>query len=104
MLASLRFIAGVLLVIATIALVHDGTRTYSGRGVVATSFIEHWSSLAPTSLKAAQTAVERSTHPLVWDGLIRRLLLLPTWLLLGLLGGLLAYAGRRRRRVNIYAN
>jgi hypothetical protein len=36
--------------------------------------------------------------------LIQRLLLLPTWAVFGTLGLLAAYAGRRRRRVNVFAN
>jgi hypothetical protein len=100
----LRFVAGVLLLVAVIALVYDGTGSLARGGPVTTSIGEHWSRLAPTSLKAAQGAVQRGSHPLVWDLVISRLLLLPTWMVLGTLGILLAYLGRRRRRVNIYAN
>jgi hypothetical protein len=103
-MALLRFVASVLLLIAVIALVYDGTRTLAGGGTVVTSTGEHWSKLAPASLKAAQGAVRRYSHPLVWDTFISRLLMLPAWALLGGLGVLFAYAGRRRRRVNVYAN
>ena len=44
------------------------------------------------------------THPLVWETAVRPLLLLPAWALFGGLGFLLAYIGRRRRRVNVFAN
>jgi hypothetical protein len=104
MLAFLRFLAAVLLLIAVIALVYDGTRTLSAGGMVTTPLIEHWSKLAPASLKATQSSVERYTHPLVWDPVLRRPLLLPAWAVLGILGFLAAYAGRRRSRVNVYAN
>ena len=40
----------------------------------------------------------------VWEVGVRRLLLMPTWLLFALLGAVFAYAGRRRRRVNVFAN
>jgi hypothetical protein len=105
MLAALRFIAAVLLLVAVVALIYDATRTLSGPGgIVTTPLIEHWSKLAPGSLKSAQSAVERTTHPLLWDPLLVSLIRLPVWALFGVLGLLLAYAGRRRRRVNIYAN
>jgi len=40
----------------------------------------------------------------VWDLVIGKLLLLPAWSLFGALGMLAAYAGRRRRRTNVFAN
>jgi len=65
---------------------------------------EQWAKVAPLSHKNAQAAVRRYTHPFVWDGLIQRLLSLPTWAVFVNLGLLAAYAGRRRRRVNVFAN
>jgi hypothetical protein len=102
----LRFLAGVLLLVAVIAGIYDGTRALENRGAefTTTSLGEQWSKVAPLSQKNAQAAVKRHTHPLIWDGLIQRLLLLPTWAVFGTLGLLAAYAGRRRRRVNVFAN
>jgi hypothetical protein len=68
------------------------------------STYEHWSKLAPVTLATARSSVQRMTHPMVWDPALLSILRLPTWGLFGLLGGLLAYAGRRRREVNIFAN
>jgi hypothetical protein len=101
-----RFLASVLLLVATIAAIYDGTRALESREgeFTMTSLGEQWSKVAPISHKNAQTAVRRYTHPLVWDGLIQRLLLLPTWAVFGTLGLVAAYAGRRRRRVNVFAN
>jgi hypothetical protein len=105
-MSFLRFLASVLLLIAVIAAIYDGTRALETRGgeFTMTSLGEQWSKVAPISYKNAQTAVRRYTHPLVWDGLIQRLLLLPTWAVFGSLGLVAAYAGRRRRRVNVFAN
>jgi hypothetical protein len=102
----LRFLAGVLLLVALIAAIHDGTRALESRGaeITMTSLGEQWSKVAPISHKNAQAAVKRYTHPLIWDGLIQRLLLLPIWAVFGSLGLVAAYAGRRRRRVNVFAN
>jgi hypothetical protein len=104
MTVLLRFLAGVFLLVAVIAAVNDATRSLAANRVVMLSTYEHWSRLAPGTLTAAQGSVRRTTHPLVWDAGLARVLQLPAWGLLGLVGLMLAYAGRRRRRVNIYAN
>jgi len=104
MLAFLRFLAGVFLLVAVIAGVYDGTRSLSADAPVMTSLLEQWSYLAPATLSAARNAVRRSTHPLVWDAGIGKLLLLPTWSVFAFLSVLAAYAGRRRRRTNVFAN
>jgi hypothetical protein len=104
MLIFLRFLAAILLLVAVIAAVFDGTRSLAAHGLVMTSLFEHWSKLAPTLLNGAQGAVRRSTNPLVWDLGVAKLLSLPAWSVFAVLGMLAAYAGRRRRRTNIFAN
>jgi hypothetical protein len=104
MLAFFRFLAGVFLLIAVIAAVYDGTRSLAAGTLVSTALAEHWSRIAPGLLSATQSAVSRTTHPLVWDLGVRNLLLVPTWALFAVLGVFLAFAGRRRRRVNVFAN
>jgi len=104
MLAIFRFLAGVFLLIAVIAAVYDGTRSLSAGSLLNTSLVEHWSRIAPAMLSAAQSAVSKATHPLVWDVGVRKLLSVPTWALFAALGLLCAFAGRRRRRVNVFAN
>lgn len=101
----LRLLASVLLLVAVIAATNDVTRSLqAGDTVPPMSALEHWSKLAPVTLAAARTSVQRRTHPLVWDLVVVKVLQLPAWGVLGLLGALLAYAGRRRREVNIFAN
>ncbi len=46
-----------------------------------------------------QRKVEAYIGHWLWDPLIQWLLMLPTWAVFGLIGGLLAYAGSRRRRL-----
>jgi hypothetical protein len=104
MLALFRFLAGTFLLIAVIAAVYDGTRSLGSGGLAMTSLIEHWSRIAPGLLTAAQSGVARATHPLVWEMGLRKLLGVPAWAAFAVLGVLCAYAGRRRRRVNVYAN
>jgi hypothetical protein len=101
----LRFLAGVFLLVAVIAAVNDVTRSMAaGARVPPVTTYEHWSRLAPVTLAAARGSVQRKTHPMVWDPVLVSILQLPTWGLFGLVGVLLAYAGRRRREVNIFAN
>jgi len=100
----LRFLAGVMFIVAMIAGVNDVTQSLAANRMSAVSTYEHWSKLAPVTLAAAQGSVERSTHPLVWEWGLAPLLRLPAWALFGLFGLLLAYAGRRRRHVNVFAN
>ncbi len=95
-----RIFAGLFLLLALIALAFDVTRS---TGFVMTPMIESWGRVAATSLTSAQAAVTKATHPLVWE-LMRKLLALPTWAFFGGIGMLLAYLGRRRKFVNIYAN
>jgi len=104
MLAFFRFLAAVFLLIAVLAAVYDGTRSLAADKLVTASLLEHWSTLAPTLLNATQSAVKRSTHPLVWDVGLSKLLLLPASAVFLALGAIFAYAGRRRRRVNVFAN
>lgn len=102
--ALFRFLAGVFLLVAVIAAVNDVTRSLAANRVASTSAYEHWSKLAPVTLAAARGSVQRNTHPLVWDWGAATILQLPAWGLFGVLGLMLAYVGRRRRQVNIFAN
>jgi hypothetical protein len=101
----LRFLAGVFLLVAVIAAVNDVTRSMAaGTRLPFVSTHEHWSRLAPVTLAAARKAVQGKAHPLVWDPGVVSLLQVPAWALFGVVGVLLAYAGRRRREVNVFAN
>jgi len=103
-LAFLRFLAGVLFLVAVIAAVYDATRSLAAHEPVMTSLFEHATKLAPGLLNSARDVVRRSTHPVVWDAAIAKVLLLPAWSVFGAMGLVAAYAGRRRRRTNIFAN
>jgi len=101
----LRIMARPLLIAAVIALAYDGTRTLAGgSGLVVTPLVEHWSSFSPASLEALKALVTSKVHPAAWDMVLTRLLRLPAWLVIGTLGLLLAWLGRRRKDVPIYVN
>lgn len=104
MKAFARFLAGFFLLVAVIFAVYDATRVQTSDRFSLVSMSETWSAVAPGSLKSARESVERRTHPIVWTWGVAQVLRLPAWAFFGLLGLIMAYAGRRRRQVNIYAN
>jgi hypothetical protein len=104
MKALLRFLAGFLLLVAVVFAVYDGTVSHTSGHIRFASIQDTWSAVSPTSLKSAQNSVQRNAHPLVWSWGIAKVLQLPAWAVFGVLGLLLAYFGRQRRRINIYAN
>lgn len=102
---ALRFLAFLFLLVATIALVADATPAFHGISAFRpTPFSEHIAELAPHSLGEVRKAVSETLHPAVWEYGLGVLIELPTFLLFGLLGGFAAYAGRRRQRINVFAN
>jgi hypothetical protein len=100
----LRFIGGLFLLFAVIALTTDFTRAEASGALAFASLLDHWSELAPQSLAAAQKTVQGRAHPLLWDPVIRSLLALPAWASLGAVGLIFAWLGRPRRRIDIFAN
>ncbi|HWB47232.1 MAG TPA: hypothetical protein VG900_17505 [Hyphomicrobiaceae bacterium] len=104
MLGFLRFLAGVMLLVAVLAGVYDATRSMAADRYLATSCLDHWSHIAPDNLAKVRTLVRRNVAPAAWDAGIVKVLELPAWALFGGAGLLLGYAGRRRRRVNVFAN
>lgn len=104
-MSVLRLLAGLCLLIATLALVADMSPWLNRSGDFnATALATHWQQVAPGSLDRARAAVSRATAPWVWDPLIWTVIGAPTFALFGGLGLLLGVLGRRRRRINIYAN
>jgi hypothetical protein len=100
----LRGLAWVFLLIATIALVNDITRSSFSGSITLTSTLVHWKSFFPQSLTAFTSFVQKSVHPLVWDPLVVRVLILPAWFTFGALGIVCGLLGRKKRRINIFAN
>ncbi len=100
---AFRILAGLFLIAAAFALAFDATRAGPGGTWLFMTLGQHWAALAPALLTAAQGAVQR-LHPMVWDLGIKSLLAIPAWMFFAVLGVVFGYLGRRRRRVNIFAN
>lgn len=92
------------LLAAVISLAVDGTNATLGSGSMFISLWQHWTNVAPGIMAASRKAISTSLHPLVWDPGIKTLLTPPGWLSFGLLAALLLYAGRRRKRIEVFIN
>ncbi|WP_196260804.1 hypothetical protein [Pelagibacterium limicola] len=97
-------LAAVLLALAMILLIIDGTRTLASNALVVTSLEGTWDDFFPGTLRTAQDYVETAAHPLLWAPVITTLLSWPGWAVLGGLGiafALLSRTRNRRRLVSI---
>ena len=91
-----RLTALACLAVAFALLVVDGTRSLAGNEMLLTPLGQVAFDLWPEKMKLVQPGIEKNLHPLLWDPILLTLLKMPGWLILGALGTLLFYAGRRR--------
>ena len=101
----LRLLGSWSMIVAIVALVADVTRSLAlGTGIAFTSLGKQWFELGRGSLNAFQAMLERYVHPYAWDPVATFVLETPTWVIFATIGLLLYLAGRRRERVDIFAN
>jgi hypothetical protein len=97
-----RLVGLLFLAAALVAIVIDGARSIAVSSVTMTPLGTTWFSISPSSLGAAQAAVQRNVEPVigawVWNPVIQWILLRPTWLVLGAVAMVLLLFGRRPRR------
>jgi hypothetical protein len=102
-----RFLGLWLVAGALVALVIDATKTIAASRLTVTALGEAWANIGMASLMAAQEFVQQTLEPTVgrwlWDPLIQSILLLPAWAVLGAVGLLFTWLGRRRRVRVAYA-
>ena len=100
----LRFISGVLLLVATVALISEATRAQLGvPGAPFTPLLTQLTQSAPQSMATFQRGL-RNVHPVLWDPVMRSALSAPAWASIGAIGLALGWLGRRRRRVDVFTN
>jgi hypothetical protein len=101
----LRGLAGVCLIVAAVALASDmGTATMGGqRSIEPTPVVRHWQTFGAHSLELTRSFLTKRTRPWVWEA-VSTPLRMPTFVFFTLLGLAFGYLGRRRYRVNIFAN
>ncbi len=100
-----RGLAGVCLIVAAVALASDlGTATMGGqRKIEPTSVVRHWQTFGPNSMEQTRSFLNKRTRPWVWEAFSTPLRM-PAFVFFTLLGMVFGYLGRRRHRVNIFAN
>jgi len=106
-----RAAAGVSMIIAAVALAHDlgpamatarNASVQSTAGFSPTSVMRHWEQLAPQSHKATR-AFATQRMPQAWS-LVAGIFALPAFVAFTGFALIFGYFGRRRRRVEIFAN
>ncbi len=96
MRSILRWIGVWTLAAAFMALIVDGVNWLAARSFETTLLGEFIYWLSPSGLNTTQAVIERYTAPVIWDPVMISILNLPVWLAGGIVGSLLAFAGRSR--------
>jgi len=91
-----RAIGWILIIAALAALAYDASGLTRGEGFDVHAAGELWYQLSPDTLNMLQAGIQRRVWPALWDSVIVNLLLLPAWVILGVLGILLVLMFRRR--------
>lgn len=105
MAITIRILGGLFILVATLALIAEATRAQLGvPGAPLTPLLVQLTESAPQFLRALERSTS-SIHPLLWDPVVKSILALPAWILLGSIGLILGWLGRRRRRqINVFTN
>jgi len=90
--------------LALVALTVDATKSLAASTLIWTSFIDQWLAIHPASFAAARGLVEAKLYPWLWDPVLITFLSLPAWLVLGGLGILIYWIGRKRPPSKVYIN
>ena len=102
-----RFVGLWLIAGALVAVVVDGAKTIAASALTVTPLGMAWVNLSPATYLAAQTFMQQTVESYVghwlWDPVIQWILFMPSWAVLGAVGGLLAFLGRKRRFAAAYA-
>jgi hypothetical protein len=102
--ALLRILGIWLIAGGALALISDVTRILIAKGgIVFLSLGGLWNAAHAQSLSSVQGALGRISLALA-DPLLASLLRPPAWMMLGVLGALLCWLGRRRKSVEVYSN
>ena len=101
----LRFLAALFATIGLVAFAADFSSTGTEHaGFAATSLLERLSELAPSLLNSIKTSVTRSLGPNAWDSVMTTVLGLPAFLIFAALAASCGFAGRPRKRIEIFVN
>lgn len=98
-----RFLGLMLIALAFILFVYDGTRSIAGNKIFITQVGDVWSNVHQNSLLLLQPAIERHVAVWLWDPVTLTVLTAPSWLVLAIIGALLILLGRKKKPLIGYA-
>jgi len=98
----LRFIGLLLLALAFIFFVYDGTKSIADQRLYVTKVAEVWSTFHDSSLSQLRPTLE-GLAPWLWDPVASNILNAPACLVLVIIGTILVLLGRKRRPLIGYA-
>lgn len=98
-----RFIGLWMLAAAFVFLVYDGTKSIAANTIYFTKAKEMWSSIDDGGREAFESWVKQKAPAWVGDPVLRTVLDQPTWLILGVVGGILIVLGQKKKRLIGYA-
>ncbi len=93
-----RILGWILIVAAVVALVVEIFGSIVAGSYQFLVLAQVWAWISTNSLVGFQALVEKSIDPWLWSSVILPVLITPAWIVLGIVGGLLAFLFRRRRR------
>lgn len=93
----LRVIGTLLIALAVILLIIDGTKSLAANALVLTPLAETWTQVHAGSLEQLRAFLETRLFGPVLETVVSAILSFPGWAVIGLPGILLAWAGRSRR-------
>jgi hypothetical protein len=99
-----RFLGLLLLALAFIFLVYDGTKWVADQTLSVSTTGATWANIHQSSLSALQPVVERVVGPWFWQGVFKRYVLdQPVWLVLAVIAAILILLGRKKKPLIGYA-
>lgn len=93
----LRVLGTLLIALAVILLIIDGTKSLAANAIVFTPLSDTWTTVNAESLAAVRGFLETRFFGPLLETVVNALLSFPGWAVIGVPGILLAWAGRSRR-------
>ena len=93
----LRVVGTLLIALAVILLIIDGTRSLGANSIVLTPLAETWTQVHGASLEALRAFLATRFFGPLLELIVSAILSFPGWAVIGVPGILLAWAGRSRR-------
>jgi hypothetical protein len=98
----LRFLGLILLAIAFVLFVYDGTKSIANHQVFYSSVDVAWANINQNSLKLVQAWFQQKAI-WAWDPYVQSFFDLPAWLVLAFLSTILVMLGRKKKKLIGYA-